>query len=121
MEFYSAALAILYSVARAEDTSPAYCTRAAFNLCCEFAKIEAIHMATPQLTPDQIAQVSGLVSQYISTQRERYAPRAVRLSVHQTVLLRPQVAERQATSLMLSGGQKGKPLGHLLWSPVPDC
>jgi hypothetical protein len=37
----------------------------------------------PQLTPDQIAQVSGLVSQYISTQREKYAPRAVRLSAHQ--------------------------------------
>jgi hypothetical protein len=37
----------------------------------------------PQLTPDQIAQVSGLVSQYISTQREKYAPRAIALSAHQ--------------------------------------
>ena len=37
----------------------------------------------PQLRPDQIAQVSGLVSQCISTQREKYAPRAVRLSAHQ--------------------------------------
>jgi hypothetical protein len=40
-------------------------------------------MATPELTPDQIAQVSGLVSQYISTQREKYAPRAVPLSAQQ--------------------------------------
>ena len=37
----------------------------------------------PQLTPDQIAQVSGLVSQYISAQREKYAPRAVPLSAQQ--------------------------------------
>jgi len=40
-------------------------------------------METPRLTPDQIAQVSGLVSQYISTQREKYAPRAVPLSAQQ--------------------------------------
>jgi len=37
----------------------------------------------PQLTPEQITQVSGLVSQYITTQRERYAPRAIQLSAHQ--------------------------------------
>jgi hypothetical protein len=40
-------------------------------------------MAAPLLTPDQIAQVSGLVFQYISTQREKYAPRAISLSVEQ--------------------------------------
>jgi hypothetical protein len=40
-------------------------------------------MATPRLTPEQIAQVSGLVAQYIATQRERYASRAVPLSVQQ--------------------------------------
>jgi len=40
-------------------------------------------MATPQLTPDQIAQVSGLVAQYISTQREKYATRAIPLSAQQ--------------------------------------
>lgn len=38
-------------------------------------------MATPRLTPEQIAQVSGLVAQYIATQRERYASRAIPLSV----------------------------------------
>jgi hypothetical protein len=40
-------------------------------------------MATPQLTSDQIAQVSGLVSQYISTQGEKYAPRAIPLTAQQ--------------------------------------
>jgi hypothetical protein len=42
----------------------------------------------PQLTPDQIAQVSGLVSQYISTQREKYAPRAIPLSVQQKAAMK---------------------------------
>jgi hypothetical protein len=37
----------------------------------------------PQLTPDQIAQVSVPVSQYISTQREKYATRAIPLSAQQ--------------------------------------
>jgi hypothetical protein len=36
--------------------------------------------ATPQLTPDQVAQVSGLVSEYITNQRERYASRAILLT-----------------------------------------
>jgi hypothetical protein len=38
---------------------------------------------TPRLTPDQIAQVSGLVAQYISTQRGKYSPRAIPLSAQQ--------------------------------------
>jgi hypothetical protein len=44
-------------------------------------------MPTPQLTPEQIAQVSGLVSQYISTQREKYAPRTIPLSAQQRVAM----------------------------------
>jgi hypothetical protein len=40
-------------------------------------------METPRLTPDQIGQVSGLVAQYITTQREKYTPRAVPLSAQQ--------------------------------------
>ena len=40
-------------------------------------------MAGPSLSPDQIAQVSGLVAQYIATQRERYDPHAVHLSAQQ--------------------------------------
>ena len=38
---------------------------------------------TPKLTPDQVAQVSELVASFISTQRKRYAPRAVPLSAQQ--------------------------------------
>jgi hypothetical protein len=45
-------------------------------------------MPTPKLTADQIAQVSGLVSQYISTQREKYATRAIPLSVQQKTALK---------------------------------
>ena len=40
-------------------------------------------MATPTLTPGQIAKISGLVARYIAEQRERYAPRAVPLSLQQ--------------------------------------
>jgi len=40
-------------------------------------------MPAPSLTPDQIAQVSGLVGQYITAQRERYNPHAVPLSAQQ--------------------------------------
>jgi len=34
-------------------------------------------MPAPSLTPDQIAQVSGLVSQYISTERVEYSRHAI--------------------------------------------
>jgi len=40
-------------------------------------------MATPKLTPDQIAQVSGLVSQYITAQRQKYGSRAIPVSAQQ--------------------------------------
>ena len=40
-------------------------------------------MAIPSLSPELIAQLSGLVSQYITTQREKYAPRAIPLSAPQ--------------------------------------
>ena len=46
-------------------------------------------MATPKLTPQEIAQVSGLVAAYISSQRDAYAPRAVRLSAQQKVEFEP--------------------------------
>jgi hypothetical protein len=45
-------------------------------------------MPTPRVTPDQIAQVSGLVSQYISTQQEKYASRAIPLSAQQRAALK---------------------------------
>lgn len=46
-------------------------------------------MATPKLNPDQIAQVSGLVCQYITAQRAKYAARAVPLSAQQRAPLEP--------------------------------
>jgi hypothetical protein len=40
-------------------------------------------MATPRLMPEQIAQVSGLVLQYITAQRQKYGSRAIPLSAQQ--------------------------------------
>jgi hypothetical protein len=40
-------------------------------------------MANPDLTPELIAELSRLSAQYITTQREKYAPRAIPLSEHQ--------------------------------------
>ena len=63
-------------------------------------------MATPRLTPEQIAQVSGLVAQYITTQREKYTPRAIPLSAQQKAnmagLFSPQLLD-DARLLVLSG------------------
>ena len=44
-------------------------------------------MTAPLLTPEQIAEVSLLVAKYITTQRERYAPRAAPLSAQQKATL----------------------------------
>jgi hypothetical protein len=40
-------------------------------------------VANPYLTAEQVAQVSELVAQYITTQRTKYASRAVPLSAQQ--------------------------------------
>jgi hypothetical protein len=65
-------------------------------------------MAKPQLTPDQIAQVSGLVAQYITAQRERYAPRAIALSAQQRAAMdgffSPQLLE--GTRLLVLQGER---------------
>jgi hypothetical protein len=65
-------------------------------------------MPTPQLTPDHITRVLGLVSQYISTQREQYAPRAIPLSVQQKVAVNgffsPQVLV--GTRLLVLQGER---------------
>ncbi len=82
----------------------------------------------PQLTPDQIAQVSGLVSQYISTQREKYAPRAVPLSVQQSTAMNgffsPQLLNG-ARLLVLKGERVANPdfypmLRNLGFNNLPD-
>jgi hypothetical protein len=44
-------------------------------------------MATPRLTTEQIAQVSGLVFQYITAQRQKYVPRAIPLSAQQKAII----------------------------------
>ena len=85
-------------------------------------------MAIPTLTPDQIAQVSGLVSQYIATQRERYAPRAIALSAQQRVAIggffSPQLLEG-VRLLVLKGERVGNPdfypmLKSLGFNNLPD-
>jgi hypothetical protein len=48
--------------------------------------------SVPPLAPEQIAQVSGLVAQYITAQRGKYAPRAVPLSDQQREPLEPYFA-----------------------------
>jgi hypothetical protein len=67
-----------------------------------------MHLMAPQLTPDQIVQVSGLVAQYISTQQEKYAPRAVPLSAQQKAAMNgcfsPQVLD--GTRLLVLRGER---------------
>lgn len=69
-------------------------------------------MATPKLTPDQIAQVSELVTGYISTQRGKYAPRAVPLSTQHGTPLEPFFARELLDSvrvLVLEGERVPNP------------
>jgi hypothetical protein len=84
--------------------------------------------ATPRLTPDQIAQVSGLVAQYISTQREKYASRAIALSAQQkaamTGFFSPHLLEG-AWLLVLQGERVANPdfypmLRNLGFNNLPD-
>jgi hypothetical protein len=85
-------------------------------------------MATSQLTPDQIAQVSGLVSQYIYTQREKYAPRTVSLSAQQKVGLKEFFSAEVLNGtrlLVLRGERVGNPgfypmLRGLGFNNLPD-
>ncbi len=69
-------------------------------------------MPTPRLAPEQITQVSGLVAQYISTQREKYAPRAIQLSGQQRAAMKgffsPQLLEG-VRLLGLQGGRVANP------------
>jgi hypothetical protein len=84
--------------------------------------------ATPRLTPDQIAQVSGLVSQYISTQREKYAPQSIQLCARQKAAMSgffsPQVLDGTRL-LALQGERVANPdfypmLRNLGFSNLPD-
>jgi len=85
-------------------------------------------MVTPHLTPEQIAQVSGLVAQYITTQREKYTPRAIPLSAQQKAKMAgfflPQLLD-DARLLVLSGERVVNPdfypmLRNLGFRNLPD-
>ena len=68
--------------------------------------------SVPQLAPEQIAQVSVLVSQYITVQRVKYAPRAIPLSDQQRVPLEPFFAREVLNSvrvLVLRGERVSNP------------
>ena len=54
-----------------------------------------------ELTPEQVLQVSQLVAQYISNQRDRYAIRGVPLSAQQTELLGPFFSRQAIESVRL--------------------
>jgi hypothetical protein len=75
-------------------------------------------MATPRLTPEQIAQVSGLVAQYIATQRERYASRAVPLFVQQRAAMdgffSPQLLD-STRLIVLQGKLVANPGFYPMW------
>jgi hypothetical protein len=85
-------------------------------------------MAAPLLTPDQVAQVSGLVAQYISTQRDKYAPRAVPLSAQQKAAMTGFFSTEFLDStrlLVLRGERVGNPdfhpmLRRLGFNNLPD-
>jgi hypothetical protein len=55
--------------------------------------------SVPRLTSEQIAQVSGLVSQYITAHQGKYAPRAVPLSAQQGASLEPFFAREVLDSV----------------------
>jgi len=69
-------------------------------------------MAPPCLTSEQIAQVSRLVAQYITTQREKYTARATQLPAQQKAKMAgffsPQLLD-DARLLVLSGERVGNP------------
>ena len=44
-------------------------------------------MASPQLTPEQVQQLSAAVAQYITTQREAYLPTGISLTAEQRLAL----------------------------------
>jgi hypothetical protein len=85
-------------------------------------------MATPKLTPDQIAQVSELVAGYISAQRGKYAPRVVSLSAQQRAPLEPFFAQEVLDNvhvLVLEGERVQNPefypmLRNLGFKNLPD-
>ncbi len=85
-------------------------------------------MATPELTPDQTAQVSELVAEYISAQRGKYAARAVPVSAQQRAPLEAFFAREVLDNtriLVLEGERVANPdfypmLRSLGFTNLPD-
>jgi hypothetical protein len=85
-------------------------------------------MASPELTPEQILQVSGLVAHYITTQRESFSPQAVPLDAAQRAAMAgcflPRVLDA-ARVLVLDGIHVENPpfypmLAGMGFSNLPD-
>lgn len=85
-------------------------------------------MAPPRVTLKQIAQVSGLVAQYIATQRERFYPQAAALAATQRAAMAgfflPQVLDA-ARVLVLHGNRIENPsfypmLAAMGFTNLPD-
>jgi hypothetical protein len=81
-------------------------------------------MATPRLTPEQIAQVSGLVFQYIAAQRQKYGSRAIPLSTQQKAAMTgffspmPGVAKVHSGLFVVKGCPEMAAPGHLSNAPL---
>lgn len=85
-------------------------------------------MPIPRLNPQQIAHVSGLLAQYVESQRKSYAPRAVPLSAEQKQAMAgffsPQLTE-DTRVLVLRGERISNPdfypmLRNLDFNNLPD-
>ncbi len=84
--------------------------------------------AIPRLTHEQVTQVSGLVSQYITAQRQKYGSRAIPLSAQQKAAMAgffsPHLLERTRL-LVLQGERAANPdfypmLTSLGFNDLPD-
>src|SRR6516165_10109369 len=85
-------------------------------------------MPAPQLSENQVAQVSALVAQYIDRKRETYAPRAVPLSKQEHAAMSgffPQTVLASTRLLVLQGERVANPdfypvLRSLGFDNLPD-
>jgi hypothetical protein len=78
--------------------------------------------SVPRLAPEQIAQVSGLVAQYITAQRVKYAPRAVPLSDQQRAPLAPFFAPEilDKVRVLVLEGERVQNLPHASRSRIQE-
>jgi len=82
----------------------------------------------PQLSPQQIAQVSGLVAQYITAQRERFYPQAAPLAAAQKAAMAgfflPQVLDAARVLVLFDRRVENPPfypmLASMRFSNLPD-